>query len=134
MKRAEPRTTGGSRALTQWWSNVSLVSDDIARDSEFERLPDPTPPPEARRGGSEFSWSLALFLLIGLAFVVFALQNRDDVDLTFLRWDFTVSLPLLLVVTALIAVIADEIIGLIRRRRRRTRLAEREELKRYRGQ
>ena len=109
------------------------MTDDIERNSDFEREPDPTAVPEARRSGSDFSWSLAIFLLIGLGFVVFAIQNARDVDVEFLRWNFTVSLPLLLVVTALIAVIADEIIGLIRRRRRRTRLAEREELKRYRS-
>ena len=134
MKRDEPRSTGGSRERTRSSSNVSVVTDDISRDSEFEREPHPTPAPEGRRGGSDFSWSLAVFLLIGLGFVVFAVQNARDVEVEFLRWNFTVSLPLLLVVTALIAVIADEIIGLIRRRRRRTRLAEREELKRYRGQ
>ena len=110
------------------------MTDDIARDSEFEREPDPSPVREVRRSGSDFSWSLAVFLLIGLGFVVFAVQNARDVEVEFFRWNFTVSLPLLLVVTALIAVIADEVIGLIRRRRRRTRLAEREELKRYRGQ
>jgi uncharacterized integral membrane protein len=71
--------------------------------------------------------------LIGLGFVVFAVQNAVDVPVEFFTLDFTVSLPLLLVVTALIAVIADEIVGLIRRRRRRQRMAEREELKRYRS-
>ena len=134
MRRDEPRSTGGSRARTRSSSNLSVVTDEIARDSEFERQPEPTPAPVSRRSGADFSWSLAIFLLIGLGFVVFAVQNTRDVDVEFLRWNFTVSLPLLLVVTALIAVIADEIIGLIRRRKRRTRLAEREELKRYRGQ
>ena len=109
------------------------MSDDTTRDSDFEREPDLTPATGGRRATSDFSWSLAIFLLIGLGFVVFAVQNPTDVDVEFLTWDFTVSLPLLLVVTALIAVIADEIIGLIRRRRRRRRLADREELKRYRG-
>jgi len=65
--------------------------------------------------------------------VLFAVQNTIDVPVSFLTWDFYASLPLLLVVTALIAVIADEIVGLIRRRRRRRRNLEREELKRYRG-
>lgn len=109
------------------------MTDDAVRHSGFEREPDLTPSAEPSRTGSDFSWSLAVFLLIGLAFVVFAVQNTIDVPVKFITWDFTVSLPLLLVVTALIAVIADEVVGLIRRRRRRTRLAEREELKRYRG-
>jgi uncharacterized integral membrane protein len=109
------------------------VSDDFGRGSEFEREPDLTAATEPAKAASDFSWSLAVFLLIGLGFVVFAVQNAVDVPVEFLSWDFTVSLPLLLVVTALIAVIADEVVGLIRRRRRRQRLAEREELKRYRS-
>ena len=113
-------------------SNVGGVSDE-GRDSEFEREPDVIPATEVTKPGSDFSWSLAVFLLIGLGFVVFAVQNTIDVQVSFLTWDFDVSLPLLLVVTALIAVIADEIVGLIRRRRRRRRNQDREELKRYRG-
>jgi len=109
------------------------VSDDFGSGNEFEREPDLTAATEPAKPASDFSWSLAVFLLIGLGFVVFAVQNTDNVNLRFLSWDFTVALPLLLVVTALIAVIADEIVGLIRRRRRRQRTAEREELKRYRS-
>jgi uncharacterized integral membrane protein len=110
------------------------VNDDIdGGDSGFDRQADTSPSEKPTRSGSEFSWSLAVFLLIGLGFVVFAVQNTIDVPVRFLNWEFDVSLPLLLVVTALIAVLADEVIGLIRRRRRRTRIAEREELKRYRG-
>jgi uncharacterized integral membrane protein len=110
------------------------VTDDLGGGkSDFEREPDLIPATETTKPASEFSWSLAVFLLIGLGFVVFAVQNAVDVPVEFLIWDFTVSLPLLLVVTALIAVIADEVVGLIRRRRRRQRMAEREELKRYRS-
>jgi uncharacterized integral membrane protein len=110
------------------------VSDEPRDDgASLEREPDLVPATTATKPSSDFSWSLAGFLLIGLGFVVFAVQNAVDVPVEFLRWDFTVSLPLLLVVTALIAVISDEIVGLIRRRRRRRRLAEKEELKRYRS-
>jgi uncharacterized integral membrane protein len=110
------------------------VSDDsTSADPDFEREPDLVQKAEKTKSDSDFSWSLAGFLLIGLGFVVFAVQNAVDVPVEFLMLDFTVSLPLLLVVTALIAVIADEIVGLIRRRRRRQRMAEREELKRYRS-
>ena len=115
-------------------SNVPGVSDDsTSGDPDFERETDLVQKTEKTKRDSDFSWSLAGFLLIGLGFVVFAVQNAVDVPVEFFTWDFTVSLPLLLVVTALIAVIADEIVGLIRRRRRRQRTAEREELKRYRS-
>lgn len=114
------------------------MTDEKSDPFNFEREPDVVPATEDTATGSKasdagFSWSLALFLLIGLGFVVFAVQNMTDVPVKFLSFDFTVALPLLIVITALIAVIADEIVGLIRRRRRRRRVAEREELKRYRG-
>ena len=109
------------------------MSEDSTSDPGFEREPDLVQKSEKRKSDSDFSWSLAVFLLIGLGFVIFAVQNAVDVPVEFFTWDFTVSLPLLLVVTALIAVIADEIVGLIRRRRRRQRMAEKEELKRYRS-
>ena len=109
------------------------MSEDSTSDPGFEREPDLVQNSEKTKRDSDFSWSLAIFLLIGLGFVVFAVQNARNVDVKFLTLDFTVSLPLLLVVTALIAVIADEIVGLTRRRRRRQRMAEKEELKRYRG-
>lgn len=110
-----------------------MSDDSTSGDPGFEREPDLVQKAEKRKSDSDFSWSLAVFLLIGLGFVAFAVQNAKNVDVKFLMFDFTVSLPLLLVVTALIAVIADEIVGLIRRRRRRQRMAEREELKRYRS-
>ena len=110
-----------------------MSEDSISGDAGFEREPDLIQKTDKAKSDSDFSWSLAGFLLIGLGFVVFAVQNAVDVPVEFLMFDFTVSLPLLLVVTALIAVIADEIVGLTRRRRRRQRMAEREELKRYRG-
>ena len=109
------------------------MSDPTSGDPGFEREPDLVQKSEKRKSDSDFSWSLAGFLLIGLGFVAFAIQNAIDVPVEFLMFDFTVSLPLLLVVTALIAVIADEIVGLTGRRRRRRRMAEKEELKRYRG-
>lgn len=110
-----------------------MSDDSTSGAAGFEREPDLVQKAETTKSVSDFSWSLAGFLLIGLGFVVFAVQNAIDVPVEFFTLDFTVSLPLLLVVTALIAVIADEIVGLIRRRRRRQRVAEREELKRYRS-
>jgi uncharacterized integral membrane protein len=103
---------------------------------ESPLIEEPGAAPAARpaRANTGFSWGFAIFLLIGLGFVVFAVQNMTDVPVKFLGWDFTIALPLLLVVIALISVIADEVVGVIWRRRQRRRLAEREELERYRRQ
>jgi uncharacterized integral membrane protein len=82
---------------------------------------------------SGLSWGLALFVLGSLVFVVFIVQNSDSVLVKFLNWEGRFSLSLILVVTALVAVIADEVFGVLRRRRHRRRAEEREELKRFRS-
>lgn len=84
------------------------------------------------RNDSGLSWGLGLFLLFSVLFVVFVVQNANDVPVRFLNWEGNFPLPLILVITALLAVIADEIVGLMRRRRKRRRQAEKEELERYR--
>lgn len=87
---------------------------------------------KVRSGDTGLSWGLAIFLVFAIMFVVFVVQNSDNVPVRFLNWEGTFPLPLILVITAILAVVADEIFGLTRRRRRRHRLAEREELERFR--
>lgn len=103
-------------------------------DASFQKEPDLLPPKSKPPRGSGVSWGVAIFLIFALVIVVFVVQNTANVPVKFLSWEGTFPLPLLIVVTALLAIIADEIVGVIRRRRRRIRFAEREELKRYRGQ
>jgi uncharacterized integral membrane protein len=58
--------------------------------------------------------------LTGLgALLVFMLQNREDVTLTFLFWDFTWPLWLLILVTAVLGSLVWIGLGIIRRHRRR---------------
>jgi uncharacterized integral membrane protein len=106
----------------------------VSDDASFQKEPDLVPSKSKSTGGSSVSWGVAVFLLFALIIVVFVVQNTANVPVKFLSWEGSFPLPLLVVVTALLAIVADEIVGVIRRRRRRTRLAEREELKRYRGQ
>ncbi|MGH8928493.1 MAG: hypothetical protein ACRDWH_09095 [Acidimicrobiia bacterium] len=101
-------------------------------ESPAEREPEPVAATPTPASDSGVSWAFALFLLVGLGFVTFAVQNMADVAVKFVVWEFTVALPVLLGVTALIAVIADEVVGVARRRRRRLRIAEKEELERFR--
>jgi uncharacterized integral membrane protein len=114
-------------------SNVPNNGDHVTDDASFRTEPDLVPPQAKVSGGSGLSWGVALFLIFALLIVVFVVQNTANVPVKFLSWEGSFPLPLLVVVTALLAIVADEIVGLIRRRRRRTRLAEREELERYRG-
>jgi uncharacterized integral membrane protein len=78
------------------------------------------------------SWGLGIFLVLALVVVVFVVQNSGNVAVQFLNWEGSFPLPLIIMVTVLVSVVADEVLGLTRRRRRRRLRAERAELERYR--
>jgi uncharacterized integral membrane protein len=62
----------------------------------------------------------AILSLSGVAaLVIFMIQNTDDVTLTFLFWDFTWPLWLLIIVTAVFGAAVWLGLGILRRHRRR---------------
>lgn len=80
--------------------------------------------------GTGLFWTLILGLLLAAALVILIFQNSQDVEVRWLGFDFTAPLIGLLLGTALVAVIIDQIAGLVLRRRRRRARTDREELKR----
>lgn len=92
-----------------------------------EQRPVERPPAVASVG--ELSWGLGLALLLGLVVVVFAVQNTEPVNIRFLGWSWTLPLALVIFVVAMVAALADELFGLVARKRRRRRKALKEELK-----
>lgn len=109
---------------------------------EPNHLEEPPPPTEQRpperapafTSAGELSWGLGLALLLGLVVVVFAVQNTDPVNIRFLGWSWTLPLALVIFVVAMVAALADELFGLVARKRRRRRKALKEELKALRAQ
>jgi uncharacterized integral membrane protein len=88
---------------------------------------------EVTHQGSGVAWG-AVVILIGLALVVvFAVQNTDPVPVEFLWLSGEYPLSLVILITVAVVVLFVELFGLLYRRRRRKRLAERQELKRLRG-
>lgn len=83
--------------------------------------------------GTGFYVGVVAILLFALALLVLAVQNTQEVDIDFFGLEFTVPLFAVAIGAAILAVILDELIGLVWRRRRRTRLAERAELGRLRA-
>ncbi len=79
-------------------------------------------------------WSLLAGLALIAAIAVMAAQNTQKVTLNFLGWDGRAPLIAIILGTAVVAVLFDEVVGFIWRRRRRKTLAEREELKRLRSE
>lgn len=84
--------------------------------------------------GTGLFWGLIVVLLLGVAIVILAAQNPEPVSLRWLVFEMDVSLVAIILATAVVAVILDQLIGLAWRRRRRQALGEREELRRLRAE
>ena len=84
--------------------------------------------------GTGLFWGLIVVLLLGVAIVILAAQNPEPVELRWLGFEIDVSLVAIILATAVVAVILDQLIGLAWRRRRRQALGEHEELRRLRAE
>ena len=73
----------------------------------------------AASSSARLSGGVLATLAGGGLLVVFMVQNRDDVTLTFLFWSFTVPLWLLILVTAVLGSVVWIGFGILRRHRRR---------------
>lgn len=90
-------------------------------------------PPRPAPLGTGIAWSVIL-LLFGIALVVvFSVQNTDPVPVKFLWMEGQFPFAIVILVTVGVIILLTELIGLSYRRRRRRRVAEREELRKYRG-
>lgn len=83
--------------------------------------------------GTGFYVGVVAILLFALALLILAVQNTQEVDLDFFGLEFTVPLFAVAIGAAILAIVLDELIGLVWRRRRRIRLEERAELGRLRA-
>jgi len=100
----------------------------------------PAQPPEETLGGtsqvthagSGVAWGAVLIFLALALLVIFAIQNTNPVQVEFLWLDGEYPLALVILITVAVVVLLVELFGLLYRRRRRKRVAERQELKRFR--
>ena len=83
--------------------------------------------------GTGFYVGLVAILVFSVVLLVLAVQNTQEVDVAFFGLVFTVPLFAVAIGAAILAVVLDELIGLVWRRRRRTRLEDRAELDRFRA-
>jgi uncharacterized integral membrane protein len=84
--------------------------------------------------GTGFYVSLAIIFLAAVTLLILAVQNTGEVTIEILALEFDLPLFAVILGTALIAVILDELIGVVWRRQQRTRLEERAELQRLRAE
>ncbi len=91
-------------------------------------------PKKSTSHGLGFWWTFAVALVVFGAMIIAIVQNGRHVRLHFLVWQTNVSLIVVVLTTALIAVFLDEVGGLIWRRRRRSMLGRRSEFEQLRTQ
>jgi uncharacterized integral membrane protein len=74
---------------------------------------------QVRYEGAGIAAGFVALLLVAALVLIIVGQNIDDVPFEFLWWEAQVSLAVLLLATAFVAVLASEAVGLVWRRRRR---------------
>jgi uncharacterized integral membrane protein len=84
--------------------------------------------------GTGLFWGLVVGVILAILVIVFSAQNTDTAPITFLWMEWSSPIFAVILVSLLVGIVLDEIVGLLFRSRRRRRLAEREELKRLRKQ
>lgn len=102
--------------------DMSAETDEAAPDVVRERV----------FVGTGLFWGLIIGIVLALAVIILAAQNTGTIDVSFLGWDFSTPLIVVVLGALLIGVVVDELFGLVYRKRRRRTLRERDELQRLR--
>ena len=82
--------------------------------------------------GTGLFWGLVAGILLALATVILVAQNTASTTITFLGWEVSTPLVVVILAAMLVAVVLDELFGLIYRSRRRRTLGDRDQLERIR--
>ena len=82
--------------------------------------------------GTGLYWGLIVGVILALVVIVLAAQNTGTITLSFLGWDYSTPLIVLILGAFVIGVVVAESLGLVYRKRRRKTLNERDELRRLR--
>lgn len=106
-------------------------SDDVGSVAVSEKTA-PVEAPAKVFVGTGLFWGLIVGIILALAVVILAAQNTGAVTISFLGWDFSTPLIVLILGSLLIGIVLDELFGLVYRKRRRRTLRDRDELKRLR--
>lgn len=83
--------------------------------------------------GTGFYVGLVIILVAVVLLLILSVQNTRSVTLSFLGFDVEIPLFAVVIGAGLVAVVLDELVGLVWRSRRRRRLSERVELQRLRS-
>ena len=106
-----------------------LVRPDVD-EAHKDEVAAPEVAPDRMFVGTGLFWGLIFGVILAVGVVILAAQNTDDVTVSFLGWDFSTSLIVVVLSSLLIGIVLDEIFGLVYRKRRRRTMRDRDELKR----
>ena len=112
-------------------------TEEAAGSSDFEvATPSEKTVPMAARErvfvGTGMFWGLIVGVILAVAVVILAAQNTGTSTTSFLGWDFSTPLVVLILGSLLTGIVLDELFGLVYRKRRRRTLSDRDELQRLR--
>lgn len=82
--------------------------------------------------GTGLFWGLIIGVVLAAAVVILAAQNTDTSTISFLAWELSTPLVVLILGALLTGIVLDELFGLVYRKRRRRTLRDRDELARLR--
>lgn len=106
-------------------------SSDVEETTETEKTA-PGAAQERVFAGTGLFWGLIVGVILAVAVVILAAQNTDTATISFLAWDFSTPLIVLILGSLLIGIVLDELFGLVYRKRRRRTLRDKDQLKRLR--
>jgi uncharacterized integral membrane protein len=80
--------------------------------------------------GTGLFWGLIIGVVLAIGVLILAAQNTGSITVTFMAWDFSTPLIVLILGAILIGVVFDEVFGLLYRTRRRRTQRDRDHLAR----
>jgi len=83
--------------------------------------------------GTGVFWGLVIGVILAIIVIVFASQNTQAAIVKVITWEWSSPLFVVVLISLIVGIVLDEIVGLLFRSRRRRRLAEKAELHRLRG-
>jgi uncharacterized integral membrane protein len=79
--------------------------------------------------GTGLFWGLLVGVVVAVAFIILAAQNTESIEVRFMSWAGTMPVIALILISLLVGVVLDEVVGLVYRARRRRVLQAMEELR-----
>ncbi len=119
--------------MSRFTTAASEVSDRVVLGPDLTAGPSTTARVETKERvfvGTGLFWGLIIGLVLALGVLVLVAQNTDSIVVTFMAWDFSTPLIVLILGALLVGVVFDELFGLLYRTRRRRTQRDQDHLER----